>query len=259
MTAALEGIGLVIPVETSMKDPSQFPFVLRTALFILTTVLMTVGTLGYMTFGAGTKSIILLNFEQTPIVNIVKVVLILGILFTYPLQIVPVFQLFEVWMAKREEKRKARQRITEQSTLQPEAAEDATENEDSDATAAAPEEEQLMTVDITSTTSQSTERREKFVTEPWKIMFRFSVVLGTAIIATCAGANFGLFQSLVGSMGASCLAYSAPAYFHVTVYGRTLSRGEKVKDWLIFAFGVVGAIVGTACTLLEFFEQRRAK
>ena len=279
MTAALEGIGLVIPVETSMKDPSQFPFVLRTALFILTSVLMTVGTLGYMTFGTGTKSIILLNFEQTPIVNIVKVVLILGILFTYPLQIIPVFQLFEVWMAKREEKRKARMKGIVQSANNSNdiigetkigmthqggvgsvggTEDETTENEDSDA--AELEEEQLMNGNSGDTLAQPTgERPQKFVSEPWKIMFRFAVVLGTAITATCAGANFGLFQSLVGSMGASCLAYSAPAYFHVTVYGRTLSRGEKLKDWLIFAFGVVGAIVGTACTLMEFFEQRRAK
>ncbi len=273
MTAALEGIGLVIPVETSMKDPSQFPFVLRTALFILTSVLMTVGTLGYMTFGAGTKSIILLNFEQTPIVNIVKVVLILGILFTYPLQIVPVFQLLEVWMAKREEKRKARLKLMEESNkaaaghtaltiTRPDGTEEETENEDSDVAPA--EEEQLMSGDGSNDNNndampQSTGRRERFIVEPWKIMFRITVVLGTAITAICAGANFGLFQSLVGSMGASCLAYSAPAYFHVTVYGRTLSRGEKVKDWLIFVFGVVGAIVGTAVTLMEFFEQRHAK
>lgn len=271
MTAALEGIGLVIPVETSMKDPSQFPFVLRTALFVLTAVLMTVGTLGYMTFGQDTKSILLLNFGQSPIVNIVKVILILGILFTYPLQIFPVFQLFEVWMAKRQEKRRARQnnneavsstqfsQITGSSTSAGLSASETEGEEDperEDADESHIEVEKLMGSTSNAAQSESTERRERFVSEPWKIAFRFAIVVLTAITAMLAGANFGLFQSLVGSLGASALAYSAPAYFHVRVFGRTLTPAEKMKDWLIFAFGVIGAVVGTIVTLMEFAEQQ---
>jgi len=264
MTAALEGIGLVIPVETSMKDPSQFPFVLRIALFILISVLMTVGTLGYMTFGAETKSILLLNFGQSPVVNVVKVILILGILFTYPLQIFPVFQLFENWVAKRQEKREARSNASSPANgirnMEEGKSGQIAERGSKDSVGENDNNEGDMLVsneDEELEEQEWREKKERFVQEPWKVMFRLGIVLATAMTAMVAGANFGLFQSLVGSLGASCLAYSAPAYFHVTVFGRTLSRGEKLKDWLIFAFGVVGAIIGTICTLMEFVEKRQ--
>lgn len=64
MTAAIEGIGLVVPVESSMRRPSEFRSVLRSALVVLTVVLGTVGILGFVTFGADTRSIILLNMVR---------------------------------------------------------------------------------------------------------------------------------------------------------------------------------------------------
>lgn len=265
MTAALEGIGLVIPVETSMKDPSKFPFVLRTALIILTVVLMTVGTLGYMTFGAGTKSIILLNFVQTPLVNVVKFILILGILFTYPLQIFPVFQLAEAWVSKRQERREERENAAANAAaVSVVSAEDddfdaaegfefESDNESDEDEMADNEAEQLHVTQGSS----GVEKKARFVQEPWKVAFRLAVVVATAAIAVVAGRNFGLFQSLVGSMGASCLAYTAPAFFHVRVFRRSLTRREKIKDWLIFCFGIVGAVVGTVATLIEFAKVKQ--
>lgn len=262
MTAALEGIGLVIPVETSMRDPSKFPFVLRIALFILTAVLMTVGTLGYMTFGDQTKSILLLNFGQTPVVNVVKGILILGILFTYPLQIFPVFQLGEAWVSKRQERRA--QQISGSGEGIEGARNDGDEAPEMFALESENESEEDFEMDeaekLTGSTTQvecTVEKKQRFVQEPWKVAFRLIVVLATSIIAMLAGANFGLFQSLVGSLGASSLAYSAPALFHVKVFGNTLTRRERIKDWSIFCFGVIGAVVGTFATLNEFVNLHR--
>ena len=64
MTAAIEGIGLVVPVESSMRRPSEFAGVLRSALAVLTVVLAVVGVLGFVTFGEDTRSIILLNMVR---------------------------------------------------------------------------------------------------------------------------------------------------------------------------------------------------
>lgn len=66
VTAALEGIGLVLPVEASMSVPKYFDRVLALALSCLTFVLMTVGVLGFVTFGEDTKSIILVNMVGWP-------------------------------------------------------------------------------------------------------------------------------------------------------------------------------------------------
>eukprot|EP00168_Porphyra_purpurea_P008541 TRINITY_DN2083_c0_g1_i11.p1 TRINITY_DN2083_c0_g1~~TRINITY_DN2083_c0_g1_i11.p1 ORF type:complete len:330 (-),score=88.43 TRINITY_DN2083_c0_g1_i11:1957-2946(-) len=56
MTAAIEGIGLVVPVESSMRRPSEFAGVLRSALAVLTVVLAVVGVLGFVTFGEDTAA-----------------------------------------------------------------------------------------------------------------------------------------------------------------------------------------------------------
>lgn len=282
MTAALEGIGLVIPVETSMKNRANFPLVLRISLFILITILMTVGILGFVTFGSETRSILLLNFGQSPVVNIVKTILIFGILFTYPLQIVPVFQLVEVWLMKKTEKAKARRNLRSYSSGDVRTADaeielgiitdDNSEYLNGQVTFPSPirgstclsgthEERQRLNaqsdaLDAPESETVPIERRERFVRDPMKIAFRLAIVLATAITAMVAGTSFGLFQSLVGSMGAACLAYSAPAFFHLKVFGSQMNPAEKAKDWFIFVFGVSGAVIGTTATLYEIIKAR---
>ncbi|KAI0557178.1 amino acid transporter AAAP family [Gracilaria domingensis] len=180
MTAALEGIGLVVPVQSSMKDPHRFPLVLRIALVILSTVLMVMGILGFASFGDKTRSIILLNFGDSPIVAAVKIVLMVGILFTYPLQIVPVFQYFEHALLPRES-------LEAQSSSPPE---------------------------VSSSTVSAMISSGFFVCDWRRIGVRFMIVFSTALVAILAGGSFGLFQSLVGSLGGTVLAYCAPAVLH---------------------------------------------
>lgn len=40
-----------------------------------------------------------------------------------------------------------------------------------------------------------------FVSDARRVLGRFLIVAGTAVVAMLAGASFGLFQSLVGSLG----------------------------------------------------------
>lgn len=226
MTAAVEGIGLVIPVETSMKRRDKFPLVLRIALSMLTIVLMVVGVLGFVTFGENTSSIIIRNFGKTPIVFVVKVVLVVGILFTYPLQIIPVFQFAESWLL----------------------------NDSS-----APAEMELQQVgDEDASSSLSDEdggaSESVFVRDRRRVAIRLSIIAATATVAMLAGKNFGLFQSLVGSLGASCLAYTAPAFFHYVAFREDNSAAVKMKNIAIVVFGIVGAVVGTATSLMAFYN-----
>lgn len=44
-----------------------------------------------------------------------------------------------------------------------------------------------------------------FVRDARRVLGRFLIVAGTAVVAMLAGASFGLFQSLVGSLGTFCV------------------------------------------------------
>uniref|UniRef100_A0A1B6DHN1 Amino acid transporter transmembrane domain-containing protein n=1 Tax=Clastoptera arizonana TaxID=38151 RepID=A0A1B6DHN1_9HEMI len=86
---AMEGIGTVLPIENSMKNPHHFlgcPGVLSTAMSVVVVLYTSVGFFGYLKFGDETKASVTLNLEQTVLAQSVKVLVALSILFTYGLQ-----------------------------------------------------------------------------------------------------------------------------------------------------------------------------
>lgn len=253
MTAALEGIGLVIPVETSMKNKARFPMVLRIALVIMTLVLMTVGILGYVSFGDNTRSIILLNFGASPVVTLVKWVLVVGILFTYPLQLVPVIHATEAWVmgsaVPSEEPRASRVSATYSQGSGDDDMDGSLGSHDHTVTDA-----QGLTAGRAPSADESPTTNGKMVSDWRQILARTTIVIATGATAMLAGASFGLFQSLVGSVGASTLAYTAPSLFHLRVFRGELSLWQRARDWGIFVFGLLGSIIGTAVTVWEITQ-----
>ena len=47
----LKGIGLIIPLQRSMREPEKFPKVLKKSMFIIFTAMFIVGGLSYYIFG----------------------------------------------------------------------------------------------------------------------------------------------------------------------------------------------------------------
>ncbi|KAK0178851.1 hypothetical protein PV327_007698 [Microctonus hyperodae] len=87
---AIEGIGVVMPVENSMKKPHHFlgcPSVLNITMTIVVTLYAIVGIFGYVRYGAATESIVTLNLDVSlPVAQAAKLLIALAILFTYGLQ-----------------------------------------------------------------------------------------------------------------------------------------------------------------------------
>ncbi|XP_034950447.1 proton-coupled amino acid transporter-like protein pathetic [Chelonus insularis] len=87
---AIEGIGVVMPVENSMEKPNHFlgcPGVLNITMSIVVFLYTLVGIFGYLKYGDSTESIITLNLATEDILGqSVKVIIALAILFTYGLQ-----------------------------------------------------------------------------------------------------------------------------------------------------------------------------
>ncbi|XDG01988.1 hypothetical protein ABKA04_001603 [Annulohypoxylon sp. FPYF3050] len=91
-----EGIGLIIPIQESMKTPSKFPKVMFYVMIIITVLFITMGAVSYAAYGSKTETVVLLNLPQdNKLVNGVQFLYSLAILLSTPLQIFPAIRITE--------------------------------------------------------------------------------------------------------------------------------------------------------------------
>jgi proton-coupled amino acid transporter len=91
-----EGIGLIIPIQSSMAHPEKFPTLLYIVMAIITAVLTSVGALSYATFGDDTKTEIISNFPQdSKLVNAVQFLYSIAVLAGTPVQLFPAMRILE--------------------------------------------------------------------------------------------------------------------------------------------------------------------
>ncbi|XP_051159956.1 proton-coupled amino acid transporter-like protein pathetic isoform X1 [Leptopilina boulardi] len=87
---ALEGIGVVMPLENNMKNPNHFtgcPGVLNIGMFFVVLLYSVVGFFGYLKYGESTLESITLNLDQDQILaQSVKLMIAIAIFLTYGLQ-----------------------------------------------------------------------------------------------------------------------------------------------------------------------------
>ena len=91
-----EGVGLIIPIQESMRQPSKFPPVLAGVMIAITILFIGMGALSYAAFGSATKTVVLLNLPQdNKFVNSVQLLYSLAILLSTPLQLFPAIRIME--------------------------------------------------------------------------------------------------------------------------------------------------------------------
>jgi len=97
-----EGVGLIIPIQESMKQPQKFPPVLACAMISITILFVGMGALSYAAFGSATKTVVLLNLPQdSKVVNAVQLLYSLAILLSTPLQLFPAIRIMETGLFSR--------------------------------------------------------------------------------------------------------------------------------------------------------------
>lgn len=105
---SFEGIGLILPIESSMANPEKFPFVLATSMALITALFVGVGVIGYTAFGENVKSIIILNLPQGNFaVQSILLLYSLAVFLSAPLQLFPAIKIgesvvFNSWLFRRD-------------------------------------------------------------------------------------------------------------------------------------------------------------
>ena len=91
-----EGIGLIIPIQESMKHPEKFSKVMLIVMIIISTLFITMGAVSYAAYGSKTETVVLLNLPQdNKMVNGVQFLYSVAILLSTPLQIFPAIRITE--------------------------------------------------------------------------------------------------------------------------------------------------------------------
>ena len=91
-----EGIGLILPIQQSMKKPHQFEPLLGVVMLLITIVFTSVGALCYATFGSETQIEVINNFPQdSKVVNAVQFMYALAVLIGNPVQLFPAMRIIE--------------------------------------------------------------------------------------------------------------------------------------------------------------------
>ncbi|XP_041972824.1 proton-coupled amino acid transporter-like protein pathetic [Aricia agestis] len=102
---AMEGIGVVLPVENEMSDPQKFlgcAGVLNTAMIIVITLYGVFGFFGYLKYGDAVKGSVTLNLPQDSFIGQgTKLLMAIVIYFSYTLQFYVPMEVIQRFLLKR--------------------------------------------------------------------------------------------------------------------------------------------------------------
>ncbi len=91
-----EGIGLILPLESKMEKPASFPAIMWGVHLFVATIVSAFGLIGYLAFYNCTAAPIIGNLPSSGAISLATIwSLNVCLLFTYPIQMVPVFQIME--------------------------------------------------------------------------------------------------------------------------------------------------------------------
>ncbi|TGZ77921.1 hypothetical protein EX30DRAFT_310631 [Ascodesmis nigricans] len=192
-----EGIGLIIPIQETMKHPEKFPKVLAQVMVVITFIFLSMGALCYAAFGSNTQTVVILNLPQdSKFVNAVQFLYSLAILLSTPLQLFPAIRVMETGIFPKSGKFN------------------------------------------------------------WKVkweknLFRFAVVISTALISWGGADDLDKFVALIGSFACIPLVYIYPPMLYMRAYPGK-ERGRLIA---LIVFGAVVMVYTTVLTVVKWGDS----
>ncbi|QLQ79696.1 hypothetical protein HG537_0C03440 [Torulaspora globosa] len=210
---AFEGIGLIIPVQDSMKHPEKFPLLLALVIGSSTVLFIAIASVGYLAYGRDIKTVILLNLPQQNIfVNLIQFFYSLAIMLSTPLQLFPAIKIIE-------------------NKVFPKFTKIYVKREDE-------------TTDI--------EWRPNSGKLSWKVKWLKNFVRAIIVALVILMAYFGAdkldkFVSIIGSFACIPLVYMYPPMLHLQSYSRPKSADQKIPwgvmiDYVLIVFGGISML-----------------
>ncbi|XP_068674282.1 proton-coupled amino acid transporter 1-like isoform X2 [Montipora foliosa] len=267
LTGAYEGIGTVIPIESSMaENRPRFPLYLHLTIAMVSVILGSFGMLGYMIYGSDVPQIVTNTLQTDFLAQIIRITLVIAVAMTYPLQLYPVIEIMEsIFFTKVHSRSKSHlDRLiagpsiatsenpnigVSNSSIEPYfsgsyhstgASEPASASNDPETEVLLPNDSEIL----------------QYKTAAWKRnLLRTALVLITAGIAVLLKDEFAYVNALIGSLGSSVLAYILPCTFHLVLFKNTNSVCVVIKDIVFILFGVVGGVVGVVITVENIFKH----
>ncbi|KAJ4477472.1 vacuolar amino acid transporter 4 [Lentinula aciculospora] len=109
---SFEGIGLIVPIVDSMREPHKFPAVLTGVMAFLLILFGGAGALAYLTFGSDIQTVVLVNLNEvhpgSRMLQVVQFFYSVAILLSVPLQLFPAIRIMENGLLTRSGKADSR-------------------------------------------------------------------------------------------------------------------------------------------------------
>ncbi len=259
---AYEGIGLLIPIQESMKHPEKFDGILFAVIVITTIVFVTLPSLSYLSFGEGVKTVILMNFRQNAASITIQLLYTIAIMLSAPIQLFPAIKIVERYMFHKD-----RQRWTKKIRRESEALSSLINTDpQSYETPISPETDYRDITPIrTRPTAESAAHYVKNIVNDeglisgkvsnkikWlKNLLRLFMVIMTCFIAYIGSSNLDRFVSLIGSFTCIPLIYVYPSMLYLRS-SDNISPTGKLANYAIITTGLIMMIYTTYQTLSDW-------
>lgn len=92
---SFEGIGMVLPLESEMREKEKFGKVLGLTMALICLIYGSFGALGYFAYGEQTAEMITANMDVGLVNTLVKLGLCVNLFFTLPIMMNPVYEIVE--------------------------------------------------------------------------------------------------------------------------------------------------------------------
>lgn len=269
---AFEGISVVLPIYTRMKQPNRMSGcwgVINVSFALLCLLYFMIGLFGFLKFGREAGDSITLNLPSEPLYDAVRGLFTVAVFLTYPLQFYVPNEIIWNWAKKRffgESRGQANADTSADVTREPapvvtimecDADETVTEKDDKPQEVEGQKNGNSNHCEPIQTTGPSNASRDVLINR-YEYFCRTLIVIFTFVVAISVP-KLNLLMDLIGSITGTTLSLIFPALIHIAAFWQDtkgFSRvGMVLVDSLIIIVGVTAGLCGSVSSMISIVKS----